>query len=231
MVSEPLLWPFLSSLVFISVTPFSPSLPPSQQPPQPLTVEPPTSSNRRPWVLDLQSPLRSFTFHRPLPFASPLQILLRLRLWRYHWDCLAPIYILVEPSTPSKIARAIQRFCSANHAPSTCHCTSGFSLMRLHVLQLQVTRPSRALTHLNPLANVIHVSPRCVVVDVTCLRQLLTSSFDYGGLTIDFSNLTVDFNRAVDFFQGWLFQSRFSLPGWLFHVDFIFSVCFCILYL
>ena len=206
MVSEPLLWHFLSSLVFVSVTPFSPSLLPSQQRPQPLAVEPPTSSNRHHWVLDLQLPLGSFTFYRPLSFASPLQILLRLRLWRYHWDCLAPIYILVEPSMPSKIARAVQRFCSTDHAPSMRHCTSGFSLMRLHVLQLQVTRPSRALTHLNPLANVIHVSPRCVVVDVTCLCQLLTSSFDYGGLTIDFSNLTVDFNRAVDFFPGLTFS-------------------------
>ena len=146
MVSEPLLWPFLSSLVFISMTPFSTSLPPSQQPPQPLAVEPSTSSNHRPWDLDLQPPLRSFTFHRPLPFASPLQILLRLRLWRYHWDCLVPIYILVEPSTPSKIARAVQRFCSTDHAPhaphtpSTRHCTSGFSLMHPYTSQLRVTR-------------------------------------------------------------------------------------------
>ena len=80
MVSEPLLWPFLSSLVFISVTPFSTSLPPSQQPPQPFAVEPPTSSSHRPWVPDLQPPsLRSFTLHRPLPFVSPLQTLLWLR--------------------------------------------------------------------------------------------------------------------------------------------------------
>ena len=39
MVSEPLLWPFLSSFVFISVTLFfSTSLPPSQPPPQPFAV-------------------------------------------------------------------------------------------------------------------------------------------------------------------------------------------------
>ena len=80
MVSNPLLWPFLSSLVFISVTPFSTLLPPSQQPPQPFTVEPSMSSSRRPWVPDLQPlSLRSFTLPRPLPFASPLQILIRLR--------------------------------------------------------------------------------------------------------------------------------------------------------
>ena len=103
MVSEPLLWPFLSSLVFISVTHFSTSLLSSQQPPQLFAIEPPTSSSRRPWVLDLQPPsLRSFTLHRPLPFASPLQTLLRLRLWRYHRDRLASIYKLVKASTPSE---------------------------------------------------------------------------------------------------------------------------------
>ena len=110
MVSEPLLWSFLSSLVFISMTPFSTSLPPSQQPPQPFTDEPSTSSSRRPWVPNLQPlSLRSFTLPRPLPFALPLQILLRLRFWRYHRDRLAPIYILVKGSTPLKIARTPTR--------------------------------------------------------------------------------------------------------------------------
>ena len=162
MVSEPLLWPFLSSLVFISVTSFSTSLPPSQQPPQPLAVEPSTSSNHRPWDLDLQPPLRSFTFHRPLPFASPLQILLRLRLWRYHWDRLAPIYTLVEASMPSKTTRAPTRRSKVllhwSCVPRAFHVplhiwvfsyvlpratTSGQApLTRLHAL-------SRASTHLN----------------------------------------------------------------------------------
>ena len=106
MVSEPLLWPFLSSLVFISVTHFSTSLSLSQQPPQPFAVEPPTSPSRRPWVLNLQLPsLRSFTLHRPLPFASPLQTLLRLWFWRYHRYHLAPIYKIVKASTPSETAR------------------------------------------------------------------------------------------------------------------------------
>ena len=73
MVSEPLLWLFLSSLVFISVTPFSTLLSPSQQSPQPFAVESQTSSSHRPWVLDLQLPsLRNFTLHRPtLGHASP----------------------------------------------------------------------------------------------------------------------------------------------------------------
>ena len=123
MVSEPLLWPFLNSLVFISVTPFSTSLPPSQQPPQPFAVELPTSSSHRPWVPDLQPlSLRNFTLHRPLPFASPLQILLRSRFWRYHRDRLAPIYKI---STPSETARAPTRRSKAlflwSRAPRAFH--------------------------------------------------------------------------------------------------------------
>ena len=113
MISEPLLWPFLSSLVFISVTPFfffSTSLPPSQPPPQPFAVEPPTSSSRRPRVSDPQPPsLKSFTLHRPLPFASPLQTLLRLQFWRYHRDHFASIYKLVKALTSSETARAPTR--------------------------------------------------------------------------------------------------------------------------
>ena len=230
MVSEPLLWPYLSSLVFISVTSFSTSLPPSQQPPQPFTVEPPTSSSHHPWVPDLQlSSLRSFTLHGPLPIASPLQILLRLRLWRYHWDRLTPIYTLVEASTPSKTTRAPtrrSRFCyvdHASHAPSTRHCTSRFSLMCSHVPQFQVKRRSHAFTrsHALPrpsttLADVIaDISPRCAVADITCLRQPLTSSFDSGGLTVDFLGLIVDFDQAIN---CWLFSrvdfcSLGSLPS------------------
>ena len=111
MVSKPLLWHFLSSLIFISVTPFSTSLPPSQQPLQPFAIEPPKSPSRCPWVPDLQPPsLRSFTLHRPLSFASPLQTLLQLRFWRYHRDCLAPISKIVKASTPSETARASTRF-------------------------------------------------------------------------------------------------------------------------
>ena len=67
MISEPLLWPFLSSLVFIGVTPFSTSLPPSQQSPQPLAIEPLTSSSHCLRVPDLQPlSLRSPTPHRSL---------------------------------------------------------------------------------------------------------------------------------------------------------------------
>ena len=152
MVSEPLLWPFLISLVFISVTPFSTSLLPSQQLPQPLTVEPPTSSSRCPWVPDLQPlPLRSFTLQRPLLFASLPQILLRLISCRYHWDRLASIYTLVEALKPSKTTWAFMRHlkvlhCSSRAPRTTAHL--GCITMRSHAPRLQVT-------HLNTAADVI----------------------------------------------------------------------------
>ena len=119
---------FLAVLSLLVWLIFSTLLPPSQQSSQPFAVEPPTSSSRRPWVSDLQPPsLRSFTLHRPLLFASPLQILLRLQFWRYHRDHLVSIYILVKALTPLETARApnaAQRFCSAdprafNTAPIT----------------------------------------------------------------------------------------------------------------
>ena len=145
MVSKSLLWPFLSSLVFISVTPISTSLPPSQQQPQPFAVEPLTSSNRHPWVSNLQPPsLRSFTLHRPLPFASPLQILLRLWFWRYHRDCLASIYIFMKASTPSKTTRAPTRHSKALFCWSCAPCASTHRCFR-----------SRAVTcsHMPPRAS------------------------------------------------------------------------------
>ena len=74
MVSESLLWPFLSSLVFIGVTALSTSLLPSQQSPQPLTVEPLTSSSHYLRVPDLQPlSLRSPTSHRLLHVSSRLE--------------------------------------------------------------------------------------------------------------------------------------------------------------
>ena len=199
MVSEPLLWHFLSSIVFIGVTPFSTSLPLSQQPPQPLAVEPLKSSSCCPWVSNLQPPsLRSFILQRPLPFASPPQILLRLHFWRYHWDRLTSIYTLVEASKPSETSCAPTHhskvlFRSAR--PSTCHYSSGLFLTCYHVPHLQVTRrysSSSAVTRL--LTSFCQVSHSYVIIDVTCLRHLLTSSFDFrrfnrwllAGLTIDF---------------------------------------------
>ena len=107
-------------------------LPPSQLPPQPLAVEPPTSSSRRPWVPNLQSPsLRSFTLHRPLLFASLLRILLRFHFWRYHWDRPAPIYTFVKSSPPSETARTptrrskiLRRWSRTTRASTRCHALS-----------------------------------------------------------------------------------------------------------
>ena len=229
MVSEPLLWLFLSSLVFISVTPFSTLLSPSQQSPQPFVVEPQTSSSRRPWVLDLQLPsLRNFTLHRPLPFTSPLQILLQSRFWRYHRDRLAPIYTIVKASTPSETARSAQRLCSADHAPHAPLHIWVLSHAPPRVVTLGHASPrtfTRLILSLTSLLMSSTSTLAWVVADITCLCQPLTSSFDLEGLTIDF-------NRAVDF-DHWFFSRvdffspDFSYP--VFCVDFIFAVCFCIL--
>ena len=197
MVSEPLLWPFLSNLVFISVTPFSTSLPPSQQPPQPFVVEPPTSPNRCPWVPDLQPPsLRSFTLHRPLPFASSLQTMLRLRYWKYHRDRLAPIYKIVKALTPSETARTPTHHSKFLYDWSGTPHTSTRRLFRSRAVMRLLTSSTSALAY--------------TIADITCLHQLLTLSFDSEYLTVDFSRLTVDFDRAltltVDFSpHGWLF--------------------------
>ena len=123
MVLEPLLWPLLSSLVFISVTQFSTSLSPSQQSPQPLTVEPPTAFNCCLWVPDLQSlSLRSPTPHRPLHESSLPWILLRLHFYKYHCDRLVSIYTSVESSQSSETARTFTRrpklLCQSPRAPT-----------------------------------------------------------------------------------------------------------------
>ena len=242
MVSEPLLWPFLSSLVFISVTLFSTLLLPSQHPSQPLAVEPPTSSSRRPWVPNLQPPsLRSFTLHRPLPFASLLQILLQLQLWRYHWDRLAPIYTLVEPLTPSETARAPMRRSKVlfrwSRAPRTFHVPLHIWVFS-HVPPHAAHMPSHALTSLHaPRWHHCWRHP-CQPSLRRCWRHVLASVVDIilwlWGFDYWLFSLTVDFDQAVDF-DCWLFSRidffRLGSPYPVFRVDFIFAVCFCILYL
>ena len=181
MVSEPLLWPFLSNLVFISVILFfffSTSLLPSQQPPQLFAVEPPTSSSCRPWVPDLQLPLlRSFTLHRPLPLASPLQTLLRLWFWSYHRDRLAPIYKTMKASTPSETAHTPTRrskflygWSRAPRASKLCHAPS-----------LAVT-----LRHAPARANFLLLMSALgdVICHVICWRHRLLALT----LTVDFSS-------------------------------------------
>ena len=221
MVSEPLLWPLLSNLAFISVTPFSTSLPPSQQPLQPFAVEPPMSSSHLPWVSDLQpSSLRNFTLHRPLPFASLLQILLRSRFWRYHGDRLVPIYTTVKASTPSETARTPTHHSKALFCWSRAICVFH---VPLHIWVLSHAPPravasgyapltcrhalSRASTlSLTSLLTLSTSALACAVADVTCLRHPLTSCLDSGGLT-------VDFDRAVGF-DRWLFSKvDFFSPG------------------
>ena len=146
-------------------------------------VEPPTSSSRRPWVPDLQPlSLRSFTLHRPLPFASPLQILLWLWFWRYHRDRLAPIYILVKASTLSETACAPTRSSKA-----LFHWSRAPRASMRHCFRSRASTCRHALSRTSTLSLMSSTSAfSCTVADVTCLRQPLTSSFDSGGLTVDF---------------------------------------------
>ena len=210
MVSEPLFWPFLSSPVFISVAFFLTTLLPSQLLPQPLAVEPPMYSSRRPWVPDLQLPsLRSFTLHRPLLFASPLQVLLQLRFWRYHWDRPAPIYTLVAASPSSKTARAptrrskllFRRSCATRahtrrHAPSTS----------LHPQSLASRASTASLTSL--------LMSALIACWRHCLHHPLMSSSDSGfdhWLSAWPLTLTGRWPLTVDFSRGWLFSVQVLL--------------------
>ena len=212
MVSEPLLWPFLSSLVFISVTLFSTLLPPSQHPSQPLAVEPPTLSSRRPWVPNLQPPsLRSFTLHRPLPFASLLQILLQLQLWMYHWDRLEPIYTLVEPLTPSETARAPMRRSKVlfrwSRAPHAFH-------VPLHIWVFSHVLPCIAISGHAPLKRLHAPQPsrwhHCWRQPSLrrCWRHLLALAAD---VIFWLWGFDFDFDMAVDFSPGLTFAVQVLL--------------------
>ena len=174
MVSEPLLWPFLSSLVFIGVTPFSTSLPPSQQPPQPFAVEPSTSTSRRLWVPDLQPPLlRSFTPQRPLPIASPPQ---------YCSDYVGEgtTEILLHRSTHSwkshhhrslhALSRTTKRFCALAHA---LHAPSKI-ITRLHALPRV-----GCVLHVPPCAYTRQISPADIILTSSSSSLLLMSSVDF----------------------------------------------------
>ena len=211
MVSEPLLWPFLSSLVFISVTSFFNNA-------SAITIA--AAASHR-WTSDVIQPSSLGSepaaavvkeFHTTL-FASPLQILLRLHFWRYYWDRPAPIYTLVEASPQSETARASTRrsklmFCRSR---TTCAPTyrSFFSraTTRRHSPSCTVTRLHAPLRASTSLADVIaDVSPNSPLADVTCLRQPLTSSSNSGfdrwlfRLTVDFDwPLTIDFFKELTF--------------------------------
>ena len=145
MVSEPLFWHFLSSLVFIGVTPFSTSLSPSQQSPQPITIEPPTSSSRCLWVPNLQPlSLRSPTPHKPLHLSSPSWILLWLHFCRYHWDRLASIYTTVEASQSSE---------------TTCTLTCRPKLLHQNPHTTRTPHAVLNCSWLHPWCHQCHISP------------------------------------------------------------------------
>ena len=196
MVSESLLWSFLSSLVFISVTSFFNNA---------------SAITTAAAVVMAEVSLRSFTLDRPLLFASPLQVLLRLHFLRYHWDRPAPIYKLMEASPPSETARA-PTHCSKLLQRWSCATRTAASF---HAPTLADTRFPRASHASTCLADVItNVSPNSL------LTSLLASSADVifwiwiWPLTFQVDCwLWLAVDRWPLTFPGWLFQSRFSLPS------------------
>ena len=174
MVSKPLLWPFLSSLVFIGVTPLSTSLPPSQQSPQPLVVEPSTSSShclRVPDLLPLS--LRSPTPHRSFHVSSHRE---------YCSDHISGgiIEIVLNRSTLRWKPRSHQR----PHAPS-CAARS------FCVSDSRATRVVLSSSWRHPWHHLLHVSPSCVSI---C--HMMTSAPRHLGDVICWP-LTVDFDRLL----------------------------------
>ena len=168
------------------------------------------SSNRRPWVPNLQLPLlRSFILQRPLPFASPLWILLWLIFCRYHLDRLAPIYRLMEALKSSETAHAPKcrsKVLSCSPCASTCHCTFGLYLHALpcvassgHAPSCASTAPQYSYWHHSAMSALV-VSSLTSLACVNCRCHRLT----FGELTFcnpgaPYPVFRVDFNFAVHF--------------------------------
>ena len=201
MVSESLLWPFLSSLVFISVTPFFFNIASA--------ITTIVSAFHRwtsdviqphPWVPDQQPPsLRSFTLHRPLSLASPLQTLPRLRFWSYHRDPFTSIYKTMKASTPSETACTPTRRSKFLYGWSRAPC----AVTCLHA-------PPRT-------SELRHAPPRAVTRRHAHARAsflLLTSSSATASVDVIIDQ-TVDLRWLwpLTFPQCWLFQARFFLPS------------------
>ena len=170
-----------------------------------LLIEPSMSSSHCLWVPNLQPlSLRSPTPHRPLHISSPPWILLRIHFCRYHWDRLAPIYMLVEDLQPSETARANSLLHALTRSKSALADVSLKWRHHCHVI----------CSHHRPLI---------------CWRHpphQLTSS-----LTIPLTRVdqTVNFDRrltlTIDFSLGLTFCSP-GAPYPVFRIDFIFAVHF-----
>ena len=201
---------FLSSLVFIGVTPFSTSLPPSQQSLQPLAVEPLTSSSCCLRVLDLQS----------LSLRSPHCIdncTYRHRRWYCsNYICRGITKIVFSRSTRQWKPRSNQSL----HAPSRAtqrFCISASRAPRADEL-LQVPPRVEYSLHAPPRAGYcLHAPPRArpALADVSPRWR---------------------HHHHVSWRHHWLWPLTFSrvdfcnlgAPYPVFCVDFIFAVYFCI---
>ena len=194
MISEPLLWHFLGSLVFIGITPFSTSLLPSQQPPQPLVVEPPKFSSCRAWgsrppaaIVVVFHTAKTTTLCLTTTYIAPINFpqvpLISSYADLHTYGNLKAIRDFMHPHAPLK-GSASQLTCP------TWHSTSGLYLRVLPRVLSSDHVPARTLTRL--LTSFYHVNPSCIIADVACISHWhhhLTSS---SGL-LTFSCLTADF--------------------------------------
>ena len=134
---------------------------------------------------------------------------------RYHWDRFAPIYTLVEASQPSEIARTLT--CHPNILRQISRITRAFTCLHapdLHLLTLT-------------LGDIIcwhHCPPFADVTRHASWHQAVDPCWPYRWLDHWLWPM-VDFNC-------WLFaRVDFRSPGApypVFHVDFIFTIHFCI---
>ena len=227
MVSEPLLWLFLSSLVFIGVTPFSTSLSPSQQPLQPWTsnIFQPSSLGSEPTAAAVEE------FHTAKTTALCIVA-----------ANIAPINFLQVPLRSS--CADIQTHGRRPHAPpcaaQSFWATAHAPYAPLHIWVVHPCAPTRRIFRSCTLTCLTHsrwrrsatlalvasslMSLACVIVDVTCLRQSMTSSFDFGRFDHWLSvGLTINFFLELNFCSP-------GAPYPVFQVDFIFAVYFCIFF-
>ena len=219
MVSEPLLWPFLSSLVFISVTPFFNIA-------SAITT---TATAFRRWTSDVTQP-------SSLGSEPTAAVIKEFHTAQTTIVCItatniAPITVLKVPQRSScadlQNRESLNAVGDRTH-PHTSPKVSGRLITRHHAPVLQITRSTRLLTSLLTSSTSAFTAPLLTSPDcVSRWRHPLTL-----GIWPLTSRLNVDFDRVLTLTVRWLFSKvDFFCPGApypIFRVDFIFVVYFCI---
>ena len=144
--------------------------------------------------------------HRPLPFASLLQNIAPITFVKVPLrSSCADLHTCGSLDTIGDYTRPHASFKGSisQITRSTCLPRATAHLGFSSRAPMRHNFRSCAFTRLKPPADVItdiiHISPRCAVANVTCLRLPLTSSFDSEGLTVDLAGLIVDFSPGLTF--------------------------------